>query len=143
MKKFCLVCLVMLFGAVSGCASPNIQWARDNNIPIVEKNIPDGKWPEIDEFLYPARVVPFTIVVVNISPGHWEKVLEIFRVREQNPRLIFNPFRLTFAEVLDYPCFFFPPNKIYRKGDYPCLEHEIGHVREYLEGVPYHSKFAY
>ncbi len=48
-------------------------------------------------------------------------------------------------------CLFFPPNHIMIKKGHNngitfkeyCLNHEIGHMREYLERMPYHSKYAH
>ncbi len=75
---------------------------------------------------------------------------------------IFEISELQWGEMADdprSPCFFSPPNNIFiLDGKYTylimnnvefkrtykdyCLDHELGHLREYLEGVPWHSKYA-
>lgn len=115
-----ILSLVAVSVVFAGCATfdrPNIRWARDNNV---------------------------SYMVVRVPLGDWDNVSASFGVKYPN----------------QHPCFFVPPNIIYvksgefRKGpsyefsiftsyeDY-CLDHEVGHMREYLEGVPYHSKYAY
>lgn len=104
---------LVLFMSFIGCAT--IRWAKENNIEYEIIEIPDNLW---------------TAVAKNNN---------------------FLP---------DIPCFFKPPKYInIREGTYTaviiggikiqrtykeyCLNHEVGHLREYLEGTPYHSKYAY
>ena len=140
---YLIAALFALSSLSSACASVNnnIEWTRINNISIVEVNAPRGSWEDLEKFLYSTKINPNVIMVVNIPFEHWDMALRKFRVRI--PGLILDSRTMAFVKVIGAPCFFYPPNIIYRTGNYPCLDHEVGHFREYIEGVPYHSKYAY
>lgn len=123
MKRIGVLLLVLFF---SGCASglSNFSWARKNNISIIEVRVPEKSWRRAENFLDAYIVNPNAVIVFNIPLEHWDKVL-----------------RKYWAD-LRAVCFFYEPNVIFRMGEYPCLEHELGHLREYLEGVSYHSKYT-
>lgn len=129
---------------LAGCASlmppRNIEWAHRNNIPIVEINPPSDSWATLKRFLVSTNMSPDVITVINIPPKYWDEALRLKNLPSSS--FVFDSGSMNFV-LATYPCYFFSPSTIYRMGDYPCLNHEVGHVREYREGVPYHSKYAY
>lgn len=123
MKRIGVLLMILFF---NGCATYkwNIDWARENNIPIIEVKVPEKSWPYTENFLDTYIVNPNAVIVFDIPFKYWDEVLIKYK-----------------AYLIDV-CFFYEPNVIFRMEKYPCLEHELGHLREYLEGIPYHSKYA-
>lgn len=128
---------VLIFFA--GCATYNIEWAKSNNILIREASAPLGKWDinnfenfmislggEINRDLRWTNGKPNILFVVRVPANYWDDVVRYSNVEQERA-----------------VCFYKSPIVIFTKEDFPCLDHEIGHLREYLEGVPYHSKHAW
>lgn len=119
--RFLALVLLMSFTGCVALQSDNIIWAEKNKNLYSIIRVPDTRWPSL--------------------------------AKEKN----FDPI---------HPCFFLPPSDksqtpyliFVRQGSYVykivgdvklkqtyedyCLDHELGHLREYMEGVPYHSKYA-
>lgn len=129
MKRNGILLIILFF---SGCAAHqwNIDWVREKNISIIEVEVHGESWHAIENFLnsYNSYIAnPNTVTMFIIPIEHWDKTLIKYHVDLVDLRAT---------------CFFNPPRVIFRMGKYPCVEHELGHLREYLEGVPYHSKYA-
>ena len=150
--------LLLLIGIVSGCATfsdyDNLGWARKNNIPLESmiSRVPDA---QLEQFIkeYKESGLRKVEKAPHLSPQEREKLRKSWEAFDSRS-----------------PCFFKEPNTIFvREGYYPsyrhrrflqggmllsedvyvkrsyeefCLGHEVGHFRDYLEGVPYGSKYA-
>jgi len=82
------------------------------------------------ENIYWARMhnIPYTIVIVPSTM--WNDTVAIHGLRWWNP-----------DEII---CFWKPPDTIFiHHGREFCLNHEVGHIREWMEGFPPHSKYAW
>jgi hypothetical protein len=72
------------------------------------------------------RNLPYAIVI--LPPERWARAANAQR---------FDPASL---------CVFVAPQNILVRSDVDlnaCLNHELGHLREYQEGLPYHSKYGW
>lgn len=78
---------------------------------------PNQTWLERHEIVY---------VVKSIPAGSWAAYAQFNGVPINSCGMFWPPHFIAVKEGLEGV----------------CLEHELGHVREHLEGVPMHSKYA-
>lgn len=113
---FAWFCRSVLFGTAflvfAGCATlegSNIRWANENNIRYQ---------------------------VVEVSDALWANVAKPFAIDPKSPCFFVVPDRI-YVRGGQYLVAVFGDVRIYRPHKDYCLNHEIGHLREYLEGVPF------
>lgn len=152
MRKVVWLSIIIIFFVffLYGCSLvdyKNIKWAKANGFHFLEISAPSGDWIEFEKFLNTFRANPNTVVIINVPMKHWMNVVTFFNVMpgpDQYSYRYFGGIKITVqAKQSDVRCFFLTPSIIFRMGDYPCINHEVGHLREYLEKIPYHSKYAY
>ena len=123
---------------IGGCSSisfypDNIKWVRDNKIEYSLEEVAEEEWRPLVKkmnkqygwIIQPENVCFFESPTMynNYQRKIYAKMGSYIEKWEQNSWRETNPVT---KKYIDY-----------------CLNHELGHLREYLEGVAWHSKYAW